>query len=116
MNITTKTVLIFNILFCQANILPDIPFSENAWTCREAGMCNGEILSIVRDSDLNKCILRCNGSNNAKWSTYNPDNNWCYLFRDCPEIDTSICQNCVSNQKECDILCKYHDLFSTRTI
>ena len=116
MHFTTLTVLIGNILFCQANILPVNTFSENAWTCRKAGMCNGEILSIVSDSDLNKCILRCFESNIAKWSTYNPNNNWCYLYRDCPEIDTSICHNCVSNQKECNILCRCHNLVSNRTI
>ena len=108
MHYSTILTLLVNILYCHANILPELHFSGNTWTCREAGMCNGETLSIVDDSDLNKCILRCHESNNGKWSTFNPNNNWCHIFKDCPEIDTSLCKNCVTNQKECNILCKFH--------
>ena len=102
----TIIVLIVNLFYCHSNILTDIHYSGNSLTCREAGMCNGQPLSIVKDSDLNKCILRCHESNNGKWSTYNPDKNWCYIYTDCPEIDISMCKNCVTSQKECDILCK----------
>ena len=62
-------IFISNILNCHSNILPEMYFSGNSLTCREAGMCKGQLLSIVKDSDLNKCILRCHESNNGKWST-----------------------------------------------
>ena len=100
-------ILIVNFLHCHANILPDDFFSGKTVTCREAGMCNGEYFTIQIVDDMNECIRLCQKSNLGKWSTFNPDNNYCWLFQNCPEIDTSICQNCVTNQKECDIFCKY---------
>ena len=107
MHFTLIIILIVNFLYCHANILPDELFSEKTLTCREAGMCNAEYFTIQVVTDMNECILLCHKSNLCKWSTYNSANNYCWLFQDCPEIDTSICQNCVTNQKECDILCKY---------
>ena len=109
MNLITIIALIVKISYCYTNILHDsINFSGNKWTCREEGMCNGVNFLIEKVTDMNECILLCLSSHNGKWSAYNPDNNNCWLFIDCPEIDTSICPNCVTNQRECDILCKYY--------
>ena len=107
MHFKLMIILIINFLYCHANKLPDEFFSGKTVTCREAGMCNAEYFTIQIVIDMNECIRLCHKSILGKWSTYNPANNYCWLFQDCPEIDTSICQNCVTNQKECDIFCKY---------
>ena len=107
MHFKSITIFIVKFLYCHANILPDEYVSGKTVTCREAGMCNAEYFTIQIVIDMNECIRLCHKSNLGKWSTYNPANYYCLLFQDCPEIDTSICQNCVTNQKECDIFCKY---------
>ena len=106
MHLTTPIVFVVNILYCHANIFPDEYFSENTLTCRKTGLCNGYNFLIETVASMNECILLCHKSIKGTWSTYNPDNNFCWLFMDCPEIHENLCQNCVTNQRECDILCK----------
>ena len=107
--------LIVNVSYCHANnaiIFPEADSSGNTLSCHKPGKCNGENFLIEIVTDINECILLCHQSINGKWSTYNPDNNFCWLFKTCPEINTKSCQNCATSQRECDILCKYYNKIS----
>ena len=57
--------------------------------------------NIIKPSIL-ECLAACKIENDCEWYSYNEQNEACYLFESCPEIDESEV-DFISGQAECEI-------------
>ena len=74
-------------------------------TCMEPGQCVGNEISTPFASDYNACLKHCKKSDRCHWFTFKQSLccTDCILFEDCPEINTAICPECLTSEKECGV-------------
>mgnify|MGYP001215804501 FL=1 len=75
----------------------------HAQQCNIPGICvNSEVIEVINDiSEYEVCLEECKQLQECQWMSFYPNGLLCELFKTCPEIDETICHNCISSQKSC---------------
>ena len=76
---------------------------SNAQQCNITGIClNSEVIEVINDIlAYEECLQECKQSQECQWLSFYPDGLLCELFKDCPEIDETVCHNCITSEKTC---------------
>ena len=88
----TAHVIIFSTLI----------FSVSSDICNAPGECVESIyLANEPAIDSFDCWKKCRSHQDCNFGTFIPDNTQCDFFKTCTRLDTTSCQNCLTNSIEC---------------
>ena len=70
--------------------------------CTFHGVCiGGTLVGYKSITEEKQCTEICNDDLNCKWSSLNPAQGSCLMFSECPEINASNCDGCLTNERGC---------------
>ena len=70
--------------------------------CHKPGQClKSPLLKTIFNTDENRCIEKCQETEDCEWSSLNLEYDVCSLFSGCTNLDTTECSKCFTNKKAC---------------
>jgi len=79
------------------------PGNHTDLQCFIYGECNfSQGLDIFPSRDEFQCLKCCQQNASCTWFSFYPDTNLCQTFLSCGSIENTLCQNCISGQRECE--------------
>lgn len=86
------------LLFCS--ILGKV---ANNPDCFVEGECTrSSLIDITNQDTINYCLNHCQKTEGCSWFTFDSDDYVCETLRNCVQLTSSYCSNCISGERNCD--------------
>ena len=70
--------------------------------CFVSGECVNSIVSgVAVANSVGECVNFCQSATSCEYFSFNPADNVCLVFDDCPELSNENCDSCVSGNRGC---------------
>ena len=85
---------------CEFCVSGEVNCPDLEPACGVPGLCLGPVIESRREDNAGECLRYCNTDNNCAWASFDNKIKTCYLFENCPDLQTS-CLSCISGERRC---------------